>query len=193
MTRIVVTGSECTGKTTLALQLAEWLGAPVLPEAARQVAERLGRPLVADDVRTIATHHLAQEDALVERLHPPRIVLDTDLVSTVVYARHYYGACDPWIEEAAVARQGDLYLLALPDLPWEPDGIRDRPTERATIHAAFVAQLQAMQAMVLDVDGAGPARLRHAMAAVRGWRAARDTQADGGSTAVPAGASRVIR
>jgi NadR type nicotinamide-nucleotide adenylyltransferase len=190
--RIVVTGSECTGKTTLARQLAAWLAAPVLPEAAREVAETLGRPLTAGDVATIARRHLAHEETVVAQGTHAMVVLDTDLVSTVVYARHYYGACDAWIEEAANARRGDLYLLALPDLPWEPDGIRDRPTERARIHSAFVTQLEAMHALVLEVDGAGASRVRRAMAAVRGWRAAHP-QDDGGVAAGSPGTTRVIR
>lgn len=172
MKRIVVTGSECTGKSTLARQLAAWLKVPSLPEASRAVAEAVARPLTADDVGTIASRHMAQEDALVHRARPALVVLDTDLVSTVVYAHHYYGACDPWITDEAVARRADLYLLAAPDLPWKADGVRDRPMARTELHAAFGVQLHAMGACVLPVDGAGPRRLQRAIAAVRGWRAA---------------------
>ncbi len=172
MKRIVVTGSECTGKSTLARQLAAWLKVPSLPEAARAVAEAVARPLTADDVGTIASRHMSQEDALVHRAHPALVVLDTDLVSTVVYAHHYYGACEAWITEEASARRGDLYLLAAPDLPWEADGVRDRPAARAELHAAFGERLRTMGARVLLVDGRGPLRLQRAMASVRGWRAA---------------------
>ena len=52
---------------------------------------------------------------------------DQDLLSTVVYARHYYGDCPPWIERLAVERLGDLYLLCPPDVPWSADRRRDRP------------------------------------------------------------------
>lgn len=177
MIRIVVTGSECTGKTTLARQLAAWLKVPSLPEAARIVAESLARPLTADDVGTIANRHMSLEDALVHRTHPPLVVLDTDLVSTVVYSRHYYGHCEPWIVEEAAARRAHLYLLALPDVPWQPDGVRDRPTARTEVHAAFRDYLRTLGATVLDIDGLGPRRWQHALAAVRGWRAAHTAQA----------------
>ena len=46
------------------------------------------------------------------------MLLDTDLVSTVVYSRHYYGDCPAWIEAAAVRRLADLYLLHDIDVPW---------------------------------------------------------------------------
>lgn len=177
MIRIVVTGSECTGKTTLACQLATWLKVPSLPEASRLVAESLARPLTADDVGTIANRHMSLEDALVHRTHPALVVLDTDLVSTVVYSRHYYGHCEPWIVEEAAARRADLYLLAQPDVPWQPDGVRDRPAARAELHADFSRYLREIGATVLEVDGLGPRRWQNALAAVRGWRAAHPPQA----------------
>lgn len=100
------------------------------------------------------------------------VVLDTDLVSTTVYAEHYYGHTPPWILEAARERLGALYLLTAPDLPWEADGIRDQPRARRQLHQAFGRRLQELGACVLPVSGAGPVRLEVAMAAVRGWRAA---------------------
>ncbi len=173
MKRIVITGSECTGKTTLAAALASWLGVPWLAEASREVATALARPLTADDVGTIATRHMTAVDRLARERHP-LLVLDTDLVSTVTYARHYYGDAPSWIAEEALARRGDLYLLAHPDIPWVPDEVRDRPgPARAILHQAFVAQLAAIGATVIPIDGLGPARMARAMAAVRGWRAAR--------------------
>lgn len=175
MRRIVVTGSECTGKTALAGELAAWLNAPWLGESARQVAMALARPLTADDVGTIAVRHMTSEDALIERLHPPPslMVLDTDLLSTVVYARHYYGVCPSWIADEAHARRADLYLLAGCDIPWVADGVRDRPHARDELHALFRDTLREFGAFTMEIDGQGAARLRNAMAAVRGWRAAR--------------------
>ena len=100
-TRIVVTGSESTGKTTLARDLAAHFGAQWVPEQSRSYAERVRRELKADDVAPIASEQIAAEDAaLVEAIRTRRrwLFLDTDLLSTVVYARHYYGSCPAWIE-----------------------------------------------------------------------------------------------
>jgi NadR type nicotinamide-nucleotide adenylyltransferase len=165
---IVVTGSECTGKTTLARALAERLRAPWLPESSRAYAEERreeGRALTSADVEPIARRDITAADAAL-RSAPSDLVLDTDLLSTVAYARHYYGACPPWIEVEARARLGALYLLCAPDLPWLADGVRDRPAAREAMHAHFRSVLLEFGASVTEVSGFGPAREQAVIAAV---------------------------
>jgi NadR type nicotinamide-nucleotide adenylyltransferase len=170
--RVVVTGSECTGKTSLAKFLGEQLHAPTVPEYSRTYAERVGRPLGPEDVEPIARGQmLSDDDAL--RAHVPIVVLDTDLVSTVVYAEHYYGSVAPWISREAQLRLGDLYLLCDIDLPWVADGIRDQPHQRRHIHQMFEKQLASWNANVFVVRGIGEAREASALAAVASWRSAR--------------------
>lgn len=171
--RVVVTGPECTGKTTLAADLASAFGTPWLPEMARAyAAERAakGQFLAAADVDLIAARAIAAEDAALAAT-PPLLVLDTDLLSTVTYARHYYGASSAWLEGEARARRAQLYLLCAPDIPWIPDGIRDRPDRRDELFSEFDRVLTEFGADVTGVRGSGNARLAAAMAAVSGLQA----------------------
>ena len=172
---VVVTGSECTGKTTLAAALATRFGCPWSPEFARRHAEAVGATLGSEDVEPIARGQRDAEDAataIAERL----VVHDTDLVSTVVYARHYYGACPDWIEEAARARRADLYLLLHPDTAWASDGVRDRPRHREEMHALFGATLAELGAVVVEVRGPWEKRRLTAEQAVAAALAARAGQ-----------------
>jgi nicotinamide riboside kinase len=163
--RIVVTGPESAGKTTLARALAERLRVPWTPEASRLFAESSPGPLSAATVEPIARlAEQLEDEVLVAR--PGMLVRDTDLVSTVVYAQHYYGMVPTWIEQEARARLGDLYLLCLPDLPWEADGVRDRPAQREELLQAFRTELSELEARVVEIGGAGPARLAAAQRAV---------------------------
>jgi NadR type nicotinamide-nucleotide adenylyltransferase len=167
--RVVVTGGECTGKTTLARALAARFETVWAAEAAREVARARPGALGAGDVPVIARTHMTLADKAFRSADEARraiVVFDQDLVSTVVYSRHYYGSCPPWIERLAVERQGDLYLLCHPDLPWESDGVRDRPEARDEIHALFADALDAAGARVANVRGAGPERLARAVEAV---------------------------
>lgn len=166
MLKVVVTGSECTGKTTLARELAGWLGAPCSEEFARRYVDGKRTPLDAGDVEPIARGQAATEDEAIAAAGE-LVVLDTDLVSTVVYARHYYGECPAWVEQAARARLGDLYLLLHPDVPWVADGLqRDRPHQRDEIHDEFRQALESMGAHVVHVRGDWDARDAQARAAV---------------------------
>jgi NadR type nicotinamide-nucleotide adenylyltransferase len=167
--RVVVTGSECTGKTTLAGALAARWGTAWAAESAREVA--LARPgvLGPEDVPVIARMHLRLADEAcraAEEAGRTLVVFDQDLLSTVVYARHYYGSCPPWIERLAAERKGDLYLLCHPDLPWSADGVRDRPQARAEIHALFAEALGRAGASVAHVTGAGEERTARAAGAM---------------------------
>ncbi len=163
--RVVLSGSECTGKTTLTAELAAHLGAPWSREAARAYAECVGRALHAGDVEAIARAQIEGEDEA--RAAAGRLVLgDTDLVSTVIYARHYYGACPAWIESAALARRADLYLLLHPDVPWRADGVRDRAGLRAELHTLFEDFLARLDVPVVAIRGTWPARRTRAVAAL---------------------------
>jgi len=163
---VVVTGSECTGKTTLSQEIARQFDAPWSPEFVREYLDRKGAALDATDVEPIARGQIAVEDAALSDASA-LIVKDTDLVSTVVYARHYYGACPAWIEEAALARRGDLYLLLHPDVPWMADGLqRDRPVERDLLHGLFRAALAGIGARAVDITGTWDERHARAFAAI---------------------------
>jgi NadR type nicotinamide-nucleotide adenylyltransferase len=163
---VVVTGSECTGKSTLAAELAERFGTVASAEFSREYLDRKGHDLDASDIEPIARGQLRTEDEAATRASGV-IVKDTDLVSTVVYARHYYGSCPPWIERTARVRIGDLYLLLHPDVPWVGDGLqRDREQQRDHMHRLFRERLEAWNATVVDVEGDWEARRATAFAAV---------------------------
>jgi nicotinamide riboside kinase len=165
LVRICVTGPESTGKTTLAGGLANALGTVWVPEASRLYAERVARPLTADDVSPIARDHIAlvERGTATARARGARfLVLDTDLVSTLIYARHYYGAVPSSIEKAERARRADLYLLCDVDVPWVPDGVRDR----AAMFERFRRALALRRANVVVVRGDWDERWKRARAAL---------------------------
>jgi NadR type nicotinamide-nucleotide adenylyltransferase len=162
--RICLIGPECTAKTTLALRLARELGAVYVPEYAREYAELHNRALTAEDVESIARGEVANLDAAADS---ERAVLDTDLLSTVVYARHYYGACPQWIEDDARRCQADLYLLMDTDIGWLPDIVRDTGDDaREDLFDAFRAALDEFETQWVIVSGEGEGRWGSALAFV---------------------------
>jgi len=171
LTRIVVTGSESTGKTKLALSLAEHYGVTWIPEFAREYAEQRREPLTAADVSPIATGQIARENIAFEKASGV-VILDTDVVSTIVYAQHYYGSVPAWIEEAARERLADLYLLCDTDVPWVADQVRDAQHHRRQVHDAFVRRLTELAAVFRLISGttSPDERLKRAVAHIEQWR-----------------------
>jgi len=166
---VVVTGSESTGKTTLAADLARHFGGVFVPEFVRGYADEkiaaTGLPLDASDVEPIARAQIAMHDRVIAQARG-LVVLDTDLVSTAVYARHYYGDCPSWIEHAARERRGDLYLLCDIDVPWVAGPHRDRPHAREEIQALFAAAVAALGVPVVPIRGSWEERFATAAGAV---------------------------
>lgn len=177
---VALVGPESTGKTTLARRLAELLGGVWVPEGARLYVDRrrargVDAPLGPDDVAGIAHVQIGMEDDGARQAAPsgaPLVVRDTDLVSTVVYARRYVGACPRWVEDAARARRADLYLLCDVDVPWGPDaGQRDPsgadPRVRQDLRDAFAGTLAEFGCRWAPVRGGWAERERAAADAVR--------------------------
>lgn len=166
MIRVVVTGSECTGKSTLTEALARHYGVPWVPEYARRFVQQQGRAPEAGDVEAIARGQMALEDEIAAEAGP-LLLQDTDLLSTVVYARHYYGSCPAWIERQLGRRPSDLYLLADIDVAWMPDGAqRDRPDQRDRMQGLFRAALRRRSLTFATLRGSVPERCAAARALI---------------------------
>ncbi len=164
--RVVVTGSECTGKTTLAEALAESYGTAAVPEYVRQFVREKGAAPAYRDVEAIARGQIELENAAVrEATH--LLIQDTDLVSTLIYSLHYYGQCPQWIEEALEGRVAGLYLLADIDIPWVPDhDQRDRPNQREEMQELFRRTLAERGARVVEIRGSRDERWKTARTAI---------------------------
>jgi NadR type nicotinamide-nucleotide adenylyltransferase len=162
---VVLIGSESTGKTELAQQLAAHFGVSYVPEFVRGYAEAKGTPLDESDNEHIARGQMALEDEARARAGD-LVIQDTDLLSTVVYCRHYYGRVAPWIEREAAARRPDLYLLMDVDVPWVPDGVRNRGDRREEMQALFENAVAASGAPYVRISGSREERFRRAIEAI---------------------------
>ena len=164
--RICLIGAECTGKTQLASALAREFSAVISPEFAREYAIRVARPLDFSDLVPIARGQIANENMAVATARSV-VIFDTDLMSTVVYSRYYWGTCPGWIELDASARLADLYLLMDIDLPWIADAARDAAADRQEVHALFESTLREFGARCVSISGSGPERKSRAAEAIR--------------------------
>ena len=165
MMRVVLTGSESTGKTTIAGRLAEYFKAELVPEFVRGYAEAKGGSIGFEDHGPIARGQIALEDEHIART-TGLVVQDTDLLSTVVYCEHYFGQCPDWIRESAAVRRPDLYLLCEIDIDWVHDGVRDRGHMREAMQQLFREAVRSSGVATAVITGGWGERLQRAVDAI---------------------------
>ncbi|MGH8433244.1 MAG: AAA family ATPase [Pseudomonas sp.] len=124
---LVLTGPESSGKSWLAHEIKSTFGGRVVGEYVRYFIEREQRDTCYADIPAIAQGQLAWEDAArAER--PALLILDTHLLSNLLWSRKLFGDCPSWLEAELLARHYDLHLLLDPvGVPWVDDGQRCQP------------------------------------------------------------------
>ena len=167
--RVVFTGSECTGKSALVRALSAERLAPYSHEAARLFVTENRREIVEPDISVIAARQRTLEDTAIEKA-TTLVLHDTDLFSTVIYARHYFGNDASEVLDSARERRAHLYLLCDTDLPGQNEPLqrsKSNSQDRATLTVAFNTLLQAEGCCVEVVRGIGASRLANARAALK--------------------------
>ena len=168
--RIVLFGTESTGKTTLAQRLAARFGEPWSEEFVREFWEIRGGKITAEDLGTIALGQLANEDRAIAAARRA-VFFDTELLTCTLWDDVLFpGACPPWVRTEAEerAREVALWLLCDTDVPFEPDPQRSFPdaASRARGRELWRAALVSRGLPFVEIRGDWPARARTAIAAV---------------------------
>jgi len=162
MLKIVVTGPESTGKTTLASQLAKQFKTICVPEYARTYIDGLNRKYRESDLLEIAKGQVFIEDEMAAK-SAGLLFLDTSLEVIKIWAEFRFGKCHPWILEQLQKRRNDLYLLCAPDLPWAFDPQRENPDDREELFRLYQKVLTEMPVPFQEISGAGEVRLAQAI------------------------------
>jgi len=121
--RIVLTGPESTGKTTLAKQLSESFQTVWIPEFAREYGEEIDNKFNYEDVLDVARMQLVQELEFEDQINKV-VFFDTCLIITKVWLDVVFKKRPKWIDDVIVQEKADLYLLCAPDIEWIPDRLR---------------------------------------------------------------------
>lgn len=128
--RIVLTGPESTGKTTMAKKLADHFNTFWVEEYGREHFDKVNGKLTLDDISQIAETQVAREDAMAQKANK-LLFCDTDLIVTQIWSQIYFKQCPEWIIEASKKRTYHLFLLMDIDGPWVDDGTREFPHLRS--------------------------------------------------------------
>ena len=163
MIKVVLTGAECSGKTTLAEGLAHHYQAPMIPEYSRKYLSDLDRPYVQSDLRHIAIGQLELEKKhAAEQL----IICDTSMLVIKVWSQVKYNAVHPWLTMLYAEATPDLYLLPHWDIPYQEDSLREHPNDRKMLYDTYVNELSIQEAPWITVTGSADERLEKAVESI---------------------------
>ena len=165
--KVVLYGPESSGKTTLAIQLAQYYKTKYVPEFARQFLQNkwdLKNEICdIDDLIKIAFGQMKSENTLTDN-SKKILFCDTNILVTKIWSEsHYDGFCPKLIKELVKIYHYDLYILTQVAIPWIKDDLRDRPNNRNEMFDIFKAELDNKKLNYLIVNGSKNKRLKMAV------------------------------
>tara|TARA_B100000927_G_scaffold277793_1_gene259760 strand:+ start:157 stop:657 length:501 start_codon:yes stop_codon:yes gene_type:complete len=135
--KIIITGPESCGKTTLCRSLAKFYNTNFVKEFARSFLNKKNIKYNYEDLLIIAHKQfdLEQKSDL--------LFYDTDLITIKIWSKLKYSKCDSWITEKIKNQEKEnrFYLLCKPDIPWEPDPMRENKNDRDKIFEVYKSEL----------------------------------------------------
>jgi len=130
--RVVVVGTESTGKSTLVKNLARMYNTTYVEEFGRTFYERIGGcedVTIASDYPRIAYEHKYHEDKQSEHANK-LLFIDTEAIVTQFFSMAYLDTRQKVLTEIAKIQKYDLWLFLEPDVKWVDDGTRSFGNEK---------------------------------------------------------------
>ena len=128
-------GAESTGKSTMAMRVAEHYNTEYVPEVAREIVTS-NRFDVSDILR------IGEEQAkrVLQKSQSANKVLicDTDVITTQIYSQQYLHHVPEQLLQYETEIKYDRYFLFDIDTPWVADGLRDLGNRRGEMNQKFI-------------------------------------------------------
>jgi len=151
MKKIVFTGPESSGKSTLAKKAQAIFGGELVLEYAREYLNNLDRKYTQHDLLLIAKKQVETQDKAI--LSGSKLVfLDTDLLTLKIWSEYKYGSCDSWIINKLKTQKDFIYILCKPDFDWEKDDLRENPNDQDELYNIYIKELENYGFYYIEVE-----------------------------------------
>ena len=159
---IAISGPESSGKTSLAIALARELGCAYIPEIARFYLK--DKPnYTFEDVAHIARLQLEALQKAKSYSNSEYIILDSDHLVLEIWFQEKFNRLPPDWEPYKALWEIDFHVLCSPDIPWEPDPLRENPFDRDRLYGRYHELLERDEANFMLVKGKLDQRLQIVM------------------------------
>lgn len=157
MSKIIITGPESCGKTSLAQYLTQHIPETIVVyEAARHYLSELDRMYDYNDLLAIGQLQMDNEKKFVK--HEGNVIFDTDMLTLIIWAKVKFGLSNPQWEHYWRSTHADIYLLCNADLPWVYDPLRENPHDRDELFSMYYSLLTHAGKTIWKVEGQGEQR-----------------------------------
>lgn len=136
--KIGITGAECSGKSTLAAQLAKHFNVSYVKEYAIEYLDQLETEYDQKDLALIAKGQVN----LWEASNDPILIADTELLVIAVWSEVVFGTVSNELDSLLRKQQFDHYFLCKPDIPWEVGPHRVNPNDRDYLFEIYLRRIQ---------------------------------------------------
>ena len=154
--KFILTGPECTGKTTLAKRLAKDFKTLWNPEFVRIYLDKRFKYIQSYTIyhyelsniasgQVISEYHLAKQAS---RL----LVCDTNILSNIVYIKYYFKIVPAWLERLFNSNNQGFYILLSPNIPFEKDPQREGDKSRQLLFKIFKKTLETHHLPFIIID-----------------------------------------
>ena len=147
MNKIIVTGPESSGKTTICNGLSIYFKVPHSKEFAREYLSERKTKYNQEDLLKIAKGQFYSEKN--------NIILDTDLITVKIWSIYKFKYCESWILDQIEKqkRESRIYLLCKPDIAWKPDPLRENQNNRMELFEMYLKELDDLRHKYYIIDG----------------------------------------
>lgn len=149
--KVVILGTESTGKTTLTEKLAKHFNCSLVLEAAREIIANSNN-FSFDDLYLVATEHAKRIDKII-LANNPLVIIDTDIHTTISYSRFTFEKELEISADIYNSNRANIYLYLNNDVEYLQDGTRLSEAERNLLDLSHRQVLTDHNIDIIEIKG----------------------------------------
>lgn len=159
--KVVILGTESTGKTTMTEKLSNHFNCSLVLEAAREIIAN-SNAFSFDDLHLVATEHAKRIDEAILAASP-LVIIDTDIHTTKSYSKFIFEKQLEVSDDIYNANIANLYLYLNNDVEYLQDGTRLSEAERNLLDYSHRQVLSEHNIFISEIKGNWDQRFQKAI------------------------------